>query len=43
MLHNELTEKKLPPSIKKVLSVCVKIVNFFRNQVTNHCIFKALS
>ena len=43
MLHRyALAVKTLPPSLKEVLSICVKVVNFVRNQGIRHCILKAL-
>ena len=43
MLHRyALAAKTLPPSLKEVLSVCVKVVNFVRSRAINHCIFKVL-
>ena len=37
-----LAAKTLPASLKDVLSICVKIVNFIRSRAVNHRIFKAL-
>ena len=43
MLHRyALAAKTLPPSLKEVLSVCVKVVNFVRSRAINHRIFKVL-
>ena len=43
MLHRyALAAKALPPSLKEVLSVCVKVVNFVRSRAINHRIFKVL-
>ena len=37
MLHRyALAAKTLPPSLKEVLSVCVKVVNFVRSRAINH-------
>ena len=43
MLHRyALAAKTLPPSLKEILSVCVKVVNFVRSRAINHRIFKVL-
>ena len=43
MLHRHaLAAKTLPLTLKKVLSDCVKVVNFIRSRAINHRIFKAL-
>ena len=43
MLHRHaLAAKSLPLTLKKILSNCVKMVNFIRSQSTNHRLFKAL-
>ena len=43
LLHRyALAAKTLPASLKEVLSICVKIVNFIRSRAVNHRIFKAL-
>ena len=43
MLHrHDLAAKSLPLTLKQVLSVCVKMVNFIRSRAINHRIFKAL-
>lgn len=43
VLHRHaLAAKTLPPHLKEVLSVCVKVVNFIRGCPLNHSVFKLL-